>query len=29
VTFGVNAVIESGAGVRLVVGDAVGVSLRF
>ena len=29
VTFGVNAVIESGAGVRLVVGDAVGVNLRF
>ena len=29
VTFGVNAVIESGAGVPVVVGDAVDLSLRF
>ena len=29
VTFGVNAVIESGAGARLAEGDAVEVSLRF
>ena len=29
VTFGVNAVIESGAGARLAVGDAVAVNLRF
>ena len=29
VTFGVNAVIESGAGARLADGDAVEVSLRF
>ena len=29
VTFGVNAVIESGAGARLAAGDAVEVNLRF
>lgn len=29
VTFGVNAIVVSGAGVRLSVGDAVEVSLRF
>ena len=29
ITFGVNAVIESGAGARLADGDAVEVSLRF
>jgi uncharacterized protein len=29
VTFGVNAVVESGAGARLAAGDAVEVSLRF
>lgn len=29
VTFGVNAVVESGAGARLTAGDAVEISLRF
>jgi hypothetical protein len=28
-TFGVNAIVESGSGARLSAGDAVDVSLRF